>query len=107
MRILKKRQSQPLHTDSLKLLADYWTLRIVDALKGGELRYCQLQRAVGNVNPVTLSNRLKKLEDAQLIIRAEESLNKLSVVYSLSQLGREAVPVINSINRFSQKVSQA
>lgn len=88
---------------SLKLLGDYWTLRIVDSLKNGEMRYCQLQRETDNINPVTLTDRLKKLEDNKLIIRVEESLNKLSVVYSLSELGREALPVIAAIDRFSAR----
>lgn len=88
---------------SLKLLADYWTLRIIDALQKGEVRYCELQRQVDNVNPVTLTDRLKKLEDARLINRSEETLSKVSVTYSLTHLGREILPIIKAVNRFSEK----
>lgn len=91
---------------TLKLLGDYWTLRIIDALEPGELRFCEVQRMVSNLNPVTLTDRLKKLEDAKLINRHEETVDKISVSYSLTQLGREALPVLNAINDFSSKAKQ-
>ena len=86
---------------SLKLLGDYWTLRIIDALEPGQRRFCELQRSVDNLNPVTLTDRLKKLEDAQLVKRTEDVVDKVSVVYSLSPYGRSALPVIEAINNFS------
>jgi DNA-binding HxlR family transcriptional regulator len=89
---------------SMKLLGDYWTLRIIDALKVGEVRFCELQRTVDNVNPVTLTARLKKLEDARLITRTKESPDKISVSYCLTPLGNEALPVIRALDNFSSKV---
>jgi len=88
-------------TNTLKLLGDYWTLRIIDALEPGQRRFCELQRSVDNLNPVTLTDRLKKLEDADLVKRTEDVVDKVSVVYSLSPHGREALPVIEAINTFS------
>jgi DNA-binding HxlR family transcriptional regulator len=92
---------------SLKLLGDFWTLRIIDALSGGEVRYCELQRRIGNVNPVTLTSRLKKLEDARLINRTEEPINKVAVSYSLTELGHAALPVLSAVNHFSDKLALA
>jgi DNA-binding HxlR family transcriptional regulator len=89
---------------TLKLLGDFWTLRIIDALSLGEQRYCELQRAVGGLNPVTLTTRLKKLESAQLIGRLEES--RAEVKYHLTPLGREAMPVITAMNNFSAKAGE-
>lgn len=88
---------------TMKLLGDYWTLRIIDALNFGEQRFCDLQRHLDNVNPVTLTNRLKKLEEARLINRSEETIDKISVAYSLSDLGKEVLPVISALNNFSLK----
>lgn len=87
----------------LKLLGDYWTLAIIGALSSEEKRFCQLQRDLNNVNPVTLSNRLKKLELAELIFREEETLDKLSVTYQLTQKGKDILPLIREIEKFSQK----
>lgn len=92
---------------SLKLLGDFWTLRIIGALGDGEVRYCELQRRIGNVNPVTLTSRLKKLEDARLVTRINEPHNKVAVSYSLTELGHAALPVLNAVNRFSDKAALA
>lgn len=86
---------------SLKLLGDYHVLRIINALSDGELRYCDLQRDIDSLNPVTFTNRLKKLEEANLVERKETSPG--CVAYDLTTLGRETLPVIKAINTFSTK----
>jgi len=88
---------------TMKLIGDFWTLRILDALKTDEVRFCDLQRRLDNVNPVTLSKRLKTLEDAQLISRSKETVDKISVSYGLTNLGQETIPIINALDRFAQK----
>lgn len=85
---------------TLKLLGDYWTLRIIDALQAGELRFCEVQRRVDNLNPVTLTDRLKKLEEAELVTRAEDTVDKISVTYRLTERGTQALPVLDAINNF-------
>ena len=92
-------------SDNLKLIGDYWTLRIIDALREGEQRFCQLQRDVDNLNPATLTDRLKNLETMRLIRRSEETQSKISVTYSLTKRGKEVLLIINAINAFSQKTS--
>lgn len=88
---------------SIKLLGDFWTLRIIDTLDNSELRFCELQRSLGNVNPVTLTDRLKKLEYSGVVERTEESVDGCSVTYALTPAGREALPVIQAIDNFAQK----
>ena len=90
---------------SRKLLGDFWTLSIIDALSHGELRYCELQRAVGGINPVTLATRLKKLEGAKLIARNECIVDKISVSYRLTPLGRDTLPILTAINQFSEQAT--
>lgn len=92
---------------TMKLLGDYWTLRIIDALGKKEDRFCELQRTIGNCNPVTLTDRLKKLEEASLVNRDQDLADKNSVTYSLTGAGREALPVIEALNRFAAKTSAA
>jgi len=90
-------------TRSLKLLGDFWTLSILGALGEGEMRYCALQRAIGNPNPVTLGNRLRRLQEAGLIKR-KPSPEDISVGYSLTELGRAALPVVTAIDTFSRQL---
>lgn len=84
---------------SLKILGDYWTLRIVDVLSGGELRYAEIKRRIDDMNPVTLSTRLKKLETNGLVKRTESS--RADVSYALTDLGRKAIPVLEAVNAYS------
>lgn len=88
---------------ALEMFGDYQTLSIVDTLAIGEMRYCELQRALGNMNPVTLARRLKKLEDEEIIERREETIDKLSVSYRLLAKGEHMLPVLRSIKEFAEK----
>jgi DNA-binding HxlR family transcriptional regulator len=89
-------------TETMKLLGDYWVLRIIDSLSNCQERFCGLQRKLDNVNPVTLTKRLKTLEEAGLVTRSEETIDKISVCYALTDLGRETLPVIRALDRFSE-----
>lgn len=85
----------------MKLLGDYWTLRIIDALGSESVRFCELQRRVDNLNPVTLTTRLKRLEEADMITRVEDTIDKVSVCYTLTTLGTKAIPIIAALDAFS------
>ncbi|MCL5798114.1 MAG: helix-turn-helix transcriptional regulator [Patescibacteria group bacterium] len=87
----------------LKVIGDFWTLSIIMELRDGELRFCQLQRALGNLNPVTLTNRLKKLEKAKFIYRRENPNEKLAVSYTLSKRGQGMLPVLTEVQKFAAK----
>jgi DNA-binding HxlR family transcriptional regulator len=88
---------------AIKLIGDDWILCIVGSLQAKELRFCELQRAVTGINPVTLTDRLKRLEKENIIRRKEETLDKLSVVYELTDKGRGILPIITEIDQFAQK----
>ena len=90
---------------AMKILGDFWTLRITDFLKNDEVRFCELQRNLDNINPATLTKRLKALEEAHLVTRSEETIDKISVTYSLTELGRETLPVIKALSQFSIKAN--
>lgn len=85
----------------LRLLGDYTTLRIIDFLRSGELRFTELQRTIGDVNPVTLTSRLKRLEAMKIVERTRATLNRQSVTYKLSARGGKLLPVLREIQNFS------
>ncbi|MES2171095.1 MAG: helix-turn-helix domain-containing protein [Actinomycetota bacterium] len=87
--------------DTMKLLADYWVLRIVEEVNASDsgLRFSALQRALGGASPATLSNRLQLLEERDILTRAE---NGASVTYSLSERGATVLPVIRAISSFAE-----
>ena len=55
-----------------RIVGQKWTLQIVKTLLDSQSRrFCELQDALGGVNPSTLSSRLKMLEDEGLIRRVQ------------------------------------
>jgi DNA-binding HxlR family transcriptional regulator len=69
------------------------------------MRFNELQRAINGLNPATLTSRLKKLEKDDLVMRKKETLDKISVVYRLTEKGMAIVPVIKAIGEFAEKFS--
>jgi DNA-binding HxlR family transcriptional regulator len=96
------RDEEHCQAETLKLLGDYITLRIVDHLRSSEMRFTELQRTIGDTNSVTLTNRLKRLESYDLIERKEATVDRQSVVYGLTPAGRSLLPVIAEIQQFAR-----
>lgn len=90
-------------SEGLKIFGDAWTLFIISSLDSGDKRFCELQRQLDNLNPVTLTNRLKKLEKLGFIQRKEELIDKISVSYSLTEKGKGMLPVLREIERYARK----
>lgn len=95
--------TQPVCVNTLKLFGDFWTLRIIDALEKADLRYCEIERTLGDTNPVTLANRLQKLEQANIINKKQDSGQ--AVRYTLTTLGKEALPILLALEKFSKKLT--
>lgn len=87
--------------DTLKVLGDFWVLRIISVLEANPQRFCELERSLKNSNPVTLTKKLKKLEESGFVARKSESVDKQSVNYLLTDKGRAVLPVVTEIKRFS------
>jgi DNA-binding HxlR family transcriptional regulator len=99
----KLNTKQPTCLPALKILSDYWTLRIINELHDGTtLRFNELERRLEGVNTATLSKRLKDMLDSGLLTRTENS--RADVTYCLTDLGKQALPIFDAVNRFSAYV---
>jgi DNA-binding HxlR family transcriptional regulator len=88
--------------EAARIVGQKWTLQIVHhLLDGRSRRFCELQEALGRVNPSTLSSRLKMLEEAGLVSRSQISDIPPHVEYRLTDMGAELRGVINEITRWS------
>ena len=85
-----------------KIFGDSWTLAIVDVLSETTRRFNDLQRAI-DVSPTTLTSRLKKLEQLGLIAQQKQTVDQLSVIYTLTEKGKNMLPVLRAIESFSKK----
>ena len=87
------------YKEVLKLIGDFWTLRIVAALESEDLRFCALERALGDSNPATLTARLKKLEEHGIVARRKDGEE---MVYTLTRRGAELTPIVRQIHEFAK-----
>lgn len=87
--------------EAMKLIGDFWTLRLIDAIQTDEVRFCEIERRVPDINPATLTNRLKRLEEAGAVDRLCETKDRQSVAYVLTERGRRILPIIESIKSFT------
>jgi DNA-binding HxlR family transcriptional regulator len=90
-------------TKTLKVFGDFWNLSIIGALRAGELRFCELQRHLGMLNPVTLTNRLQTLEEENIVERKTSAEDKIAVMYSLTKRGKDALKVLDALDTFAAK----
>jgi DNA-binding HxlR family transcriptional regulator len=88
--------------EAARIIGQKWTLQIVhELLDHTTCRFCELQEALGGVNPSTLSSRLKMLEEEGLVHRAQVSTIPPHVEYSLTHMGYELQGVIQEITKWS------
>ena len=90
-------------SEALKLLGDYVTLRIIDILRNRKLRFGELMRTLEDVNQVTLAQRLKNMELVGIVNREEETIDKQSVTYNLTEMGMGLLPILQDIKEFAEK----
>ena len=79
---------------SLDILGERWTLLILRELLGGPRRYSDLRAELPGIATNLLAERLKELQDAGLVDRAELPPPVARTVYCLSDLGWQRVPPI-------------
>ena len=85
-----------------RIIGQKWTLQIVYTLIDCEpRRFCELQEALGGVNPSTLSSRLKMLEEEGLVQRIQVSALPPHVEYRLTDMGKQLEGVLKELVTWS------
>ncbi len=82
---------------TIDLLEKKWTLHLVRALSTGTKRFNELSAEVGGINPRTLRERLRRLEDAGIVARRVLGTMPPWVEYSLTRKGRDLHKVLDSL----------
>jgi DNA-binding HxlR family transcriptional regulator len=83
---------------TLDLVGDRWSLLIVrDLLFDEELRFGDFLESAEGIPTNTLTDRLRKLEQAGVISRELYSERPPRAVYRLTERGRELGPVLHAI----------
>lgn len=85
---------------ALDAVGERWTLLIVRELLLGPRRYTDLLEGLPGASPNVLAERLKKLEELEIVGRRKLPPPAASVVYELTPLGLGLVPVLTELLRW-------
>jgi DNA-binding HxlR family transcriptional regulator len=81
----------------MQFIGGAWTPGVIWHLSGGPRRFSELKSDLQGVSAKMLSARLVKLAEIGIVIRQEMPTSPPTVEYSLSALGQELKPAIESI----------
>ncbi len=82
---------------SLELLDGKWTILVLRDLLGGPRRFGELKRSLGDLNPKTLTDRLRQLEKAKVVSKKIFAEIPPRVEYSLTKKGMALKGVIEAL----------
>ena len=83
-----------------EIIGNKWTPLIVRDLARGRRRFSHLERSLVGISPKTLSERLKRLEEAGVVDRECFAEVPPRVEYHLTAKGHALLPVIESMRAF-------
>ncbi len=85
---------------ALDLLGERWTLLIVRELLSGTTHFNDIRRGIPRISRTMLSERLRELLDAGVIIRESEGSGSS---YGLTEAGRELSDAVRELGRWGQR----
>ena len=88
---------------AIELIGKRWSGAILLVLSEGPQRFGELTRAVPGLSDRLLSQRLRELEEADLVERSVEEGSPVRVSYELTEIGRELRPVIEELREWAQR----
>jgi DNA-binding HxlR family transcriptional regulator len=86
-----------------EIIGNKWTPLIVRDLADGQKRFSELERSLRGISPKTLSERLKRLEEAEVVDRQCFAEVPPRVEYTLTPKGYALLPVIDSMRAFGRE----
>ena len=83
-----------------EILGAKWTAVLVHDLSEGPRRFTQLEHSCNGISPRTLSERLRALEQEEIVVRRSYAESPPRVEYELTEKGRALLPVVHEMRRF-------
>lgn len=88
---------------AVELIGRRWTGAILRALLDGATRFTDITAAVPGLSDRLLSERLRELEDEEIVTRTVIPEKPVRVEYHLTEKGRALEPVLAAIGTWAEK----
>lgn len=84
-------------------LGKRWTGLILRVLLEGEFRFSEILDSVPGLSSRLLTERLKEMEEAGMVLREVRNEYPIKVEYTLTQKGRSLAPVIREMQTYAEE----
>src|SRR3954466_16263059 len=84
---------------SAAIIGAKWTALLVHDLSEGPRRFSELEHSCAGISPRTLAERLRALEDEELVLRRSYPESPPRVEYELTEKGGPLLPIIEEMRR--------
>lgn len=88
---------------AVELIGRRWSGAIIQILLQGPSRYAELRAAIPDITDRMLSERLRELEDENIVHRTVIPETPVRVEYSLTPKGRALSPALAAIGQWAEK----
>jgi DNA-binding HxlR family transcriptional regulator len=89
---------------SLDFIGERWTILIVrELIRFGPRKFQDFEQGLAGISPNTLSARLKRLEDAEIVERRFYEQHPPRAEYLLTERGKELQPVLKALYAWGQR----
>lgn len=85
---------------TVSLIGSKWKLLIIRNLKSRPWRFNELQRSLDGVSQKVLTESLRQMINDGLVVRTDFKTNPPHVEYSLSDIGLNLLPIIDTMVEF-------
>jgi DNA-binding HxlR family transcriptional regulator len=85
-----------------ELIGSKWTALILHDLSEGPRRYSELEYACCGISPRTLAQRLRTLEQEEIVVRRSYPESPPRVEYELTEKGLALLPIVRAMRRFGR-----
>ena len=86
-----------------EVLCRRWTLVLLREMAAGSTRFNDLRRGLPRMSPALLSQRLKELEEAGVVMRRPAPAEPAILEYRLTEAGEELKPLIDAVGFWGQR----
>ncbi|ODR97818.1 transcriptional regulator [Methyloceanibacter superfactus] len=88
----------------MRILGGKWTGSILWHLRDGPVRFNALARQLDGASKKMITERLKELEQANLVRREVLSTKPIAVTYEVTEFGRSALGILASLKDWAESL---
>ena len=87
---------------ALKTMGDRWKVMIIQELMDGTKRFGEIKKELGDIMQKVLTSNLRALEEKGILIRTVYAQIPPKVEYTLTNLGYNLKPVLDSMRAWAE-----